>query len=343
MQAIAYTHPLPITDPLALQDVHLPDPSADGHDLLVEVAAVAVNPVDAKVRSKVAPDAGESYKVLGWDACGIVRAVGEQVSLFRPGDRVWYAGAINRAGCNSRLHLVDERIVGRAPQSLDDAQAAAMPLTSITAWELLFDRLGVRRDDHDDRRALLIIGAAGGVGSMLIQLARRLTALTVIATASREESRQWVSELGAHHVIDHNQPLTEELQRIGMAQVELVASLTHSKSHYAQIVQALAPQGRLALIDDVDVLDIRALKSKSISLHWEFMFTRPLYATEDMIAQHHLLNEVSALVDSGFLRSTLTRRMGTINANNLRHAHELIESGRSIGKMALQGWDAITR
>ncbi|MFC7287579.1 zinc-binding alcohol dehydrogenase family protein [Herminiimonas glaciei] len=334
MKAIAYKQALPISDAQALLDVTLPDPIAKGHDLLVEVKAISVNPVDVKVRSSANPADGE-YKVIGWDAAGIVQAVGDAVTLFKPGDRVFYAGSIARPGTNSELHLVDEFITGHMPASLDFAQAAALPLTAITAWELLFERLEV---GPDSKEAILIIGAAGGVGSILVQLARQLTGLTVIATASRPQTQQWVRELGAHHVIDHTKPLSQELKKIGIDNVKYVASLNQTDQHFGEIVEALAPQGKLALIDDPAALDIRLLKRKSISLHWEFMFTRALFGTPDMHKQHELLNEVARLIDAGIIKTTVAEHFGTINSANLRRAHALLESNSSKGKIVLEGF-----
>jgi zinc-binding alcohol dehydrogenase family protein len=335
MKAVAYRHPLPITAADALLDLTLPDPVATGRELLVRVHAVSVNPVDTKVRRNAAPPEGQ-VRVLGFDAAGIVEAVGAQVSLFKPGDRVFYAGALNQRGSNSELHCVDERLVGRMPTSLNFAQAAALPLTSITAWELLFDRLGVTPETTG---ALLIVGAAGGVGSILTQLARQLTQLTVIGSASRDSTQAWVRELGAHHVVDHRQPLADELKRIGVPAVTHVASLTHTEAHYAQIVAALAPQGRLGLIDDPSApLDVRLLKSKSLSLHWESMFTRSMFETPDMGAQGALLNRVAELVDAGRLRSTLGEHFGRINAANLTRAHAAIETASTQGKTVLEGF-----
>ena len=294
--------------------------------------------MDTKIRSNVAPADGAA-KVLGWDASGIVQAVGSEVSLFQPGDRVYYAGAINRAGANSELHVVDERIVGHMPKTLAFAEAAALPLTAITAWELLFERLQIPQGSADHGQSLLIVGAAGGVGSILVQLARQLTGLTVIGTASRPETQTWVRELGAHHVIDHRQPLSEELKRIGVNQVTHVASLTQTDQHFAQLVEALAPQGRLALIDDPEqALDIMQLKRKSLSLHWELMFTRSLFETADMIEQHRLLQRVAELVDAGTLKTTLGEHFGRINAANLSRAHSLLESGTAKGKIVLEGF-----
>ena len=336
MKAIGYQTPSPIDAPGALLDIELPEPVPGPRDLLVDVRAVSVNPVDTKVRRSASPE-GSPYKVLGWDVAGVVRAVGPDAGLFKPGDRVWYAGSIARPGANSERHVVDERIVGHMPRTLDFAQAAALPLTAITAWELLFDRLGVVRDGGEGE-SLLVVGAAGGVGSILVQLARRLTRLKVIGTASREETRQWVEQLGAHAVIDHRQPLAEALERIGQPHVEYIASLTHTGSHFPQLAEALAPQGRLGLIDDPDNLDARLLKRKAASLHWEFMFTRALFETPDMIEQHRLLNAVADLVDDGVLRTTLGEHFGPINAANLRRAHALLESGRARGKIVLEGF-----
>jgi zinc-binding alcohol dehydrogenase family protein len=336
MKAIGYTQPLPIDNAEALLDINLPSPIAKGRDLLVEVFAIAVNPVDTKVRKSATPAAGE-HKVLGWDAVGIVRAVGPDVTLFKEGDRVWYAGSITRPGANSQLHLVDERIVGHAPATLDDAQAAALPLTGLTAWEMLFDRLEIAPGKQAGD-AILIIGAAGGVGSIMTQLARRLTGLTVIGTASRPETQDWVRELGAHHVIDHSKPLSEELKRIGIPQVRYIVSLTQTDVHFAQIVECLLPQGRFGLIDDPAALDIKLLKRKAISLHWELMFTRAIFETPDMIAQHRILDELAALVDAGLIRTTLGEHFGVINAANIRRAHALLESGRARGKIVLEGW-----
>jgi len=337
MKAIAYYACLPINDPAALQDVDLPAPQPGPRDLLVEVKAISVNPVDTKVRQSAAPEQGAA-KVLGWDVAGIVQAVGAQVSLFKPGDRVYYAGSIARAGGNSELHVVDERIVGHMPASLGFADAAALPLTAITAWELLFERLQVAEGSASEGQSLLIVGAAGGVGSILTQLARQLTGLTVIGTASRPQTQQWVRDLGAHHVIDHSQPLSAELKRLGLGPVTHVASLTQTDQHLAELVEALAPQGRLALIDDPKSLDVSLLKRKSLSLHWEFMYTRSLFETPDMIEQHHLLDRVADLADAGTLRTTVGEHFGRIDAANLKRAHALLESGKARGKIVLEGF-----
>jgi zinc-binding alcohol dehydrogenase family protein len=337
MKAIGYYRNLPISDPESLVDLDLPEPVPGERDLLVEVHAVSVNPVDVKVRAGMAPEAGQP-KVIGWDASGVVRAVGKDVTLFKSGDRVWYAGSLLRAGTNSQLHVVDERIVGRMPQTLDFASAAALPLTTITAWELLLDRLNVPEGTAPTDDTLLVIGAAGGVGSILVQLARKLTGLTVIGTASRPETAQWVKDLGAHHVIDHSKPLSEELRRIGFDGVNYIASLNQTDHHFEQIVASINPQGRLALIDDPELFDFRKLKMKSVSLHWEFMYTRSMFSTRDQIRQHELLNRVASLIDAGVLRTTLNETFGTINAANLRSVHELLETNRARGKMVLEGF-----
>lgn len=337
MKAIAYYQSLPIEDAAALQDIELPAPEPGPRDLLVEVRAISVNPVDTKVRRNVQPEAGEA-KVLGWDVAGVVKAVGRDVTLFQPGDKVWYAGSIARAGANSELHAVDERIVGHMPESLGFAEAAALPLTAITAWELLFERLQIAEGKEDQGQSLLIIGAAGGVGSILTQLAKQLTGLRVIGSASRPETQQWVRELGADDIVDHRQPLAEALRAQGIEQVTHVASLTQTDEHLDQLVEALAPQGKLALIDDPKQLDVVKLKRKSLSLHWEFMYTRSLFETPDMLEQHKLLNRVAELIDAGTLKTTVGEHFGQINAANLRRAHALLESGAAKGKIVLEGF-----
>jgi zinc-binding alcohol dehydrogenase family protein len=337
MKAIGYQTSLPIDDAQALVDITLPDPVAQGRDLLVEVRAVSVNPVDTKIRKSAQPEAGE-WKVLGWDATGIVKAVGPDVTLFQPGDRVWYAGSIARAGSNSELQLVDERIVGHMPESLDFGPAAALPLTGLTAWEMLFDRLQVPTGAEGKDKTLLVIGAAGGVGSILVQLARQLTQVTVIGTASRAETRDWTLQLGAHHVIDHGKPLSEELARAGLPAPDYVIGLTHTEHHFDQIVELIAPQGKFGLIDDPAPIDVRKFKRKAVSLHWELMFTRSLFNTADMAEQHRILNRIAELVDAGTIRTTVNQNFGVINADNLKRAHALLESNRAQGKIVLEGF-----
>ncbi|MDQ2104921.1 zinc-binding alcohol dehydrogenase family protein [Azospirillum isscasi] len=337
MRAVAFTESLPIDAPNALIDVERPRPEPKGRDLLVAIEAVSVNPVDTKVRRNMPPAPG-AMKVLGWDAAGTVVATGPEATLFKPGDAVFYAGAIDRDGTNAEFHLVDERIAGPKPASLDFAQAAALPLTSITAWEAMFDRLDVRRPVPGAANAILIVGGAGGVGSIAIQLARQLTGLTVIATASREETQAWCRDLGAHHVIDHRKPLAAQVEALGIGAPAFVFSTNDTATHLPEITALIAPQGRVALIDDPAGLDVMVLKRKSVSLHWEFMFTRPLFGTADIAAQHALLSELSRLVDAGTIRTTLADVFGTVNAANLTRAHALLESGRARGKIVLAGF-----
>lgn len=335
MKAIVYDKAgLPAEDPSSLYEIELPVPVPGPRDLLVRVAAIAVNPVDAKLRAAVPPPLP---RVLGWDAVGIVEQVGQSVTGFKAGDAVWFAGDITRPGSYAEYTLVDERIASMAPTSLSSAEAAALPLTAITAWELLFDRLRVS-EGGGEGESLLVIGAAGGVGSILVQLAARLTRLKVVGTASRVESRDWIAGLGADHVIDHTQPLQSQLSGVGLPQVDHVISLTHTDVYYPQIVELLKPQGQFALIDDPASLDALPLKRKSISLHWEFMFTRSMYQTADMGGQHRLLARVASLVDQGVLRTTVGEHLGVINAANLRKAHALLESHRARGKLVLEGF-----
>jgi len=341
MKAVGYTQSLPINNPQSLMDIELPQPKASGHDLLVRVLSIAVNPVDFKIRENVKPE-HDLYKVLGWDAVGEVVAIGESVNHFKPGDKVYYAGDLNRQGSNAEYQLVDERIVGHKPKSLSDGEAAALPLTAITAWELLFERLSIKQQHPDTKKQsddiILIVGAAGGVGSILVQLASALTGATVIATASRTSSAQWVKKLGADYVIDHSQSLVEQVEQLAIGQVTHVASLTHTDTYLDSYVELLAPMGKIALIDDPTSLDVSKLKLKSLSLHWEFMFTRSMFKTIDINEQHHLLNQVADLIDQGYIRTTVGKNLGTINAKNLRTAHETLESGKSIGKIVLEGF-----
>lgn len=338
MKAVAFQKSLPINDPQSLQDVELPPPAPSPRDVLVEVKAISVNPVDYKRRLHAQPAEGQ-WAVLGWDAAGVVKQVGKDVTLFKPGDEVYYAGDIRRQGSNAELQVVDERVVGRKPASLSFAQAAALPLTTITAWELLFNRLGVAPGKQPTNETLLIVGAAGGVGSILTQLARRLTSMTVIGTASRPETEAWVRELGAHHVIDHSKPFADGLKILGAPAVTHVASLNQTPAHFAQIADILAPQGKLGLIDGpVPPLEVSLLMEKSISLHWELMYTRSLFETPDMVAQHELLTEVASLIDSGVIKTTLGEHFGRVSAENLKRAHALLESGRARGKIVLEGF-----
>ncbi|MEC5344987.1 zinc-binding alcohol dehydrogenase family protein [Brenneria populi] len=334
MTAVSFRRASPLADPDCLIDINVERPEPGPYDLRVAVRAVSVNPVDTKIRAGLvaAPDGVRS---LGWDAAGIVEAVGEAVTLFRPGEAVYYAGSFDRSGSNAQFHLVDERIVGRMPRTLSFAEAAALPLTSLTAWQLLFDRLGVLPGKTADAGSLLVLGGAGGVGSMLTQLARRLTGQTVIATASRAQSRDWCLALGAHHVIDHRQPLPAQIDALSLPPVTHIAALSNTAEHWAELAELIAPQGRLAVITDHDTLDAVPFKSKSVSLHWEMVFTRPLFGTPDMIAQHRILDEVAALVEAGVLRSTVTRALHPLDAARLREAHRLVENGGVTGKVVV--------
>lgn len=338
MKAVALTHYLPIDDPQALFDVELPVPVASGHDVLVRVEAISVNPVDTKIRSPK-PQVETQPKVLGYDAAGVVEAIGEHVTLFQPGDEVYYAGDVTRSGSNAQFQLVDERLVGRKPNTLDFAQAAALPLTAITAWELLFDRMPYSLDMEGNTRSLLIIAGAGGVGSIATQLARH-AGFTVIATASRTETMDWCKSMGADHVIDHRQPLAPQLEALGFKQVDAVLNLADTDRYWEVIGEIIAPLGHVGLIvEPSGLLKIGdPYKAKSVGIHWEMMFARPRFRTADMIEHHRLLGRVASLIDAGELRSTHTETLGSINAVNLREAHRRLESGTTIGKLVLAGW-----
>ncbi len=320
-----------------LTEIDLSLPTPGPRDLLVAVRGVSVNPVDVKRRRRGKPATAPDYMLLGYDAAGVVEAVGSEVSLFSPGDEVFYAGAMDRAGTNGEFHLVDERIVGPKPRSLSFAEAAALPLTSITAWEILFDRMRVPYGSKKPCGTLLVLNGAGGVGSMMIQLATRLTGLTVIATASRPDTAAWVRKLGVEHVADHSRPINEAIKAIGFDGVDYLAAITTTPGPVSALVAALNPQGHINFIDDFDE-SIAPFKAKSITISWEMMFTRSLFRTADMDAQHRLLSEVAALVDAGVLKSTMTQHMGRMTVENLRRAHQIVETGRSIGKVVLDGF-----
>ena len=337
MKAFGYTTATPTLSDSSLKAIELPDPVASGHDILVAVEAISVNPVDTKIRANVSPDTG--YKVIGWDAVGTVKAVGDKVSLFNVGDRVFYAGDLTRQGSNAELQLVDERIVGLAPTSLSNSEAAALPLTSITAWELLFDRLQIEKCKNNKPASVLVIGAAGGVGSILVQLAKQLTNLTVVGTAAREESANWLKDLGVDHVLDHSKNLNQQRLAADLNEFDYIVSLTHTDQHLDSIMEVIKPQGKLALIDDPASFDILKLKRKSISLHWEFMYTRSMFQTDDMIAQHQLLSELATLVDNGTIKTTLGEHLGKINVANLIKAHGILESHKARGKLVLEGFE----
>ena len=336
MKAVGYKVPGPIAEDASLVDIDLPRPVAEGGDILVEVKAVSVNPVDYKIRSSTPPADGD-WKVLGWDAAGIVQEVGPDVTQFAVGDEVYYAGSLIRPGTNAEFHLVDARIVGRKPASLDWAEAAALPLTTLTAWEAMFDRLDVTKP-VPGAAAILIIGGAGGVGSIAIQIARQRTDLIVISTASRPETQEWVKGLGAHHVIDHSRPLAPQIAELNIGAPAFVFSTTHTEQHASDIAELIAPQGRFGFIDDPKALDVMLFKRKAVSIHHELMFTRSLYGTPDMDEQGKILNSLAVLVDDGKIRTTLTEKLSPINAANLKTVHALSESGAARGKIVLEGF-----
>jgi NADPH2:quinone reductase len=339
LRAVGFTQrALDIEDPAALVDLELPDPAApEGHDLLVRVEAVSVNPRDVKSRMRMEASP-EKPVVMGYDASGVVEAVGPDCQLFRPGDAVMYAGVLERQGSNAELQLVDERIVGHKPASVDHAEAASLPLTALTGYELLFDRMGIPQDERSAGKVLLVIGGAGGVPSMAIQLARALTQATVVGTASRAESERWVRDRGAHHVVNHAQPLPPQMEALDAGPCPWIVSTHTTAECWAEMAALLAPQGSIGLLDDPEPLDLCLLKFKSAAVHWEAMFTRPAYQTPDMVRQHEILDEVAALVDAGRIRPTVTKNFGTINAANLRKAHAEIEAGHVIGKIVLSGF-----
>ncbi|GHE86949.1 zinc-binding alcohol dehydrogenase family protein [Thalassotalea profundi] len=342
MKAIGYKESLPINNAASLVDIELAQPIAKGRDILVKVSAIAVNPVDYKIRQNMTAENGE-YKVLGWDAVGEVVSTGELATTFKPGDKVYYAGDLNRQGSNAEYQLVDERIVGNKPKSLTDSEAAALPLTAITAYELLFEHLALNKQstgtNESSKEVLLVVGAAGGVGSILVQLARAVTGATIIATASRESSKAWIKKLGAHYVVDHTQPLQTQIDALELGEVTHIASLNGTESYFDTYVELLAPFGKIAMIDDPEKpLDVMKLKMKSLSLHIEFMFARSMFNAKDMEEQRHLLNHVADLIDSGQIETTLGKELGTINAENLKLAHAELESGKSIGKIVLAGF-----
>ena len=338
MKAVGLKQYLPIENENSLLDVEIPKPTAKGKDLLVEVKAISVNPVDFKVRAP--KDKVESEPlILGWDAAGVVVEVGDEVTEFKPGDEVYYAGDITRPGSNSEFQSIDERIVGRKPQNLDFARAAAFPLTSITAWEALFERLNIDRRGADEGKSILIVNGAGGVGSIAIQLAK-LAKLKVIATASRDETTAWCQKMGADEVINHRHDLAEEIEKIGYKNVDYILCLSHTDGHWQAMTKAIKPQGTIcSIVENEHPLDMDTLKSKSAGLVWEFMFTRSMYQTEDMAEQSKLLNELSQLIEDGVIVSTCNDVVQPINAQNLRDVHQRLEKGRTIGKIALADWN----
>lgn len=340
MKAVGLTRYLPIDHAESLVDIELPIPDVSGRDLLVHVHAIAVNPVDTKVR-KPKDKVESAPKILGWDAAGEVIAVGPDCTLFKPGDQVFYAGDITRSGCNAEYQLIDERIVGHMPKSLSYTQAAALPLTAITAWEALFERLGIAIDPAQNKdRKLLIIGGAGGVGSIAIQLASKLAGITVIATASRPETTQWVKDWGAQHVINHQLDLVTQMQALNIGELDYIFCCNNTDAYFPIMAELIKPQGRIcSIVETALPVNLDLLKNKSAAFVWELMYTRSMYQTADMIEQHHILERVATLVDAGTLHTTLNKTLSPINAANLRQAHAELEAGNTIGKIVLSGWN----
>ncbi len=340
LKAVGLYKYLPIDQKDALLDLDIDKPSPQGNEILVNVHAVAVNPVDTKMRAPQ-DKVEDSPRILGWDVAGVVDATGPNTSLFQPGDEVFYAGSFVKPGCNSEFHIVDERIVGAKPKSIDFAQAAALPLTSITAWEALFDRLGVNAEGKDAGKQLLIIGGAGGVGSIATQFAKVIANVTITATASRPESKKWCQKLGADHVINHYLDISEQMGELGIDGYDYILCFNDTDEHWQTMAGVVAPQGKIcSIVETSGDVDLGTLKSKSATFSWEFMFTRSMYETEDMIEQHHLLNRVSELIDVGKLKTTLDKVLKPINATNLKQAHAEIEGRHTIGKIVLQGWES---
>lgn len=336
MKAVGFTHYLPIENESAFLDLNVEKPLPEGRDILVNVKAVAVNPVDTKVRAPK-DKVEETPRIIGYDASGVVEAVGPDVTLFKPGDEVYYAGDITRSGTNAEFHLVDERIVGRKPASLSHAESAALPLTTITAYEAFFDRLRIDRDGADAGQSLLIIGAGGGVGSIGIQLAKQ-SGLTVIATASRSETSDWVKSLGADHVVNHREDMVAQVQAIGLKHVDHIA-IFNDMRHWNTAVELIRPQGGIVSIDDTDLpMPMGGMKTKAASFHWEFMFARSMHQTPDMIEQHHILSYVAGQIDAGNIKTTVSEVLSPINAANMREAHRLVETGQAKGKIVVEGF-----
>jgi NADPH:quinone reductase len=332
MKAVGLYKYLPITNEESLVDVEVEQGNPTGHDLLIRVQAVSVNPVDTKVRAPKDKEE-EKPKILGFDASGIVEEVGEECSLFKKGDKVYYAGSIGRQGTNSEYHLVDERIVGRKPENLSFAEAAAMPLTTLTAWEGLFQRLHVQEGE-----SILIINGGGGVGSIAIQLAKQ-AGLTVIATSSRIETSEWCKGLGADFIINHYESMEEQLKEHRMESVDNIFCLHSTDKHWEEMSKVIRPQGKIcSIVENEEPIDLKLLQDKSISFFWEFMFTRPLYETDDMVEQHHILNKVGEELEKGNLQHTLQETISPINAENMRKAHGKVEEGKMIGKIVVEGW-----
>ena len=337
MKAVGITHYRQIDEADVFVDVDLPKPAPEGQDILVAVKAISINPVDTKVRRGGGDKVETPARILGWDASGVVEAAGPDATLFKPGDEVFYAGDITRSGSNAEFQLVDERIVGRKPTSLSFAEAAALPLTTLTAYESFFDRLGIDRDGGNKGESVLIIGAGGGVGSIGIQLARA-AGLTIIATASRPETTAWVKELGADHVINHREDMVAQVRELGMQFVDHIA-IFNDMRHWDTAVELIRPQGGIVTIDDTNLpMPMAGMKTKAAALHWEFMFARAMHQTPDMAEQHKLLSYVADEIDAGRIRTTLDTVLSPINAENMTKAHAMIETGTAKGKVVVEGF-----
>ncbi|MER0440117.1 zinc-binding alcohol dehydrogenase family protein [Emticicia sp. W12TSBA100-4] len=336
MKAVGFKTSLPISEENSFIDFETVKQVPVGHELLVKISAISVNPVDFKIRQNSAKDIVlENPKIIGWDAVGVVEAVGENVSLFKVGDEVYYAGDITKQGSNAEYQAIDERIVGKKPKTLSIADAAAIPLTALTAWEIFFDRMRLSAE-KDRGKTLLIIGGAGGVGSIAIQLAKKLLGLKVIATASRPETIEWCKQLGADLVVNHRD-LVNEVRNAGFQYVDFIVDFVDTNAYWDSMADLIKPQGHIASITgSAAPVVLNKLKTKSVSFSWEFMYTRSTFQTEDMIEQHHILNKVADMLDSGELVSILKQTLIGLSADNLKKAHTQLESGTTIGKLVIQ-------
>ncbi|MBN8788782.1 MAG: zinc-binding alcohol dehydrogenase family protein [Terrimonas sp.] len=335
MKAVGFKTSFSLNNPDSFIDFETEMPVPKDRDLLVKISAISVNPVDFKIRQNSAKDKVlDKPKVIGWDACGIVVEVGDNVSLFKKGDKVYYAGDINKPGSNAEYQLIDERIAGKKPVTLTDAEAAAMPLTTLTAWEALFDR--IRINDKDKGKTILIIGGAGGVGSIAIQIAKKVAGLKVIATASRPETIEWCKQQGADIVVNHRD-LANEVRKAGFQYADFIFDCVDTNFYWDAITDLIKPQGHITSITgSATPVALNKLKGKSVSFSWELMYTRSTFHPEDMIEQHNILNKASALFDRGELRSTLTTTLKGLSADNLKKAHAQLESGTTIGKLVIE-------
>lgn len=336
MKAIGFTRSLPITDANSFAAFEMEKPVPAGRNLLVKIKAISVNPVDFKVRQNSAKETElAAPKIIGWDAVGVVEEIGSAVTLFKKGDNVFYAGDLTKPGSNAEYQLVDERIVGFAPQSISSTEAAALPLTALTAWEILFDRIRISAE-KDKGKSVLIIGGAGGVGSIAIQLAKKVAGLNVIATASRPETIQWCKDFGADHVVDHKD-LINEMAQIGFKHVDFILDFVDLNAYWDVMAELIKPQGHIASITGSAVpVALNKLKNKSVSFSWELMYTRSMFATDDMIEQHVILNKVAEMIDEKEIRSTVNTVLKGFTVDNLKQAHAMLESGKTIGKIVIE-------